>query len=158
MPIDNALQEKKDEHIADALNAKEYKAPGRGIQWKAPMISYIDIGSGIEQKIRSYAEIGQVVMGNGNFVLPNLSSQRSGGNENQPVTFANSDKGKPPMRNLFLILLLALILPGCATMKYNIKPTTETTLTKEDWPEIGERTTVYIGDAMLVQGETIRAF
>ena len=53
-------------------------------------------------------------------------------------------------RLVFILIVLCLYLGGCATAKYNLLP--QASRTQADWPQIGERTTVNVGDTMLTQG------
>ena len=53
---------------------------------------------------------------------------------------------------LILAVLGCLAMTGCATVKYNLPLSS----VQADWPKIGERTTVYVGDAMLTQGDIVK--
>lgn len=55
------------------------------------------------------------------------------------------------LNKLITIISSAIILTGCAGMTY-----TNTDIVEDiDFPKIGEQTTVYVGDAMLIQGTHI---
>lgn len=48
-----------------------------------------------------------------------------------------------------IIIILLSLTTGCATMKHNYIPSTK----RIDFPRLNTQTTVYIGDAMIMQGE-----
>lgn len=53
------------------------------------------------------------------------------------------------MKKILLVLVLALFQVGCASMKYNYQPK----VSNLDFPPLNQETTVYLGEAMLVQGQ-----